>query len=278
MFVGCKNVMISRNGETVDNREKFEAGAFAMIIVRNTPQLAGVEVLGDRLDYERLYEALHTVVGTENEMPDFSCAGTRVLGICYDLRHALQGDREIEFVDNGLDAGMKKQLAVLAPDKNVYLKIRVLWPELLFGMMAINDLIRLYAVKRARRSYDRMLDKSLVWDEAVAVCRLFQSAVAGCLRQTVPAAAFARMNNLMNRDYPWMEFYTRQYVDLLNVRYIGMDRDKRLKSLPVIAKRLAEQGTEYRQLTTAVKEAARRYQATADSIEPMEDYPEQFEW
>lgn len=249
-----------------------------MIWVRNTPQLAGVEVLGDRLDYERLYDALHTVVGAENEMSAFACAGTRVLGICYDLRHALQGDREIEFVDNGLDAETKKRMSVLAPDKNVYLKIQVLWPEMLFAMMAINDLIRLYAAKRARRSYDRMLDKNLVWDEAVAVCRLFQSAVAGCLRQTVPAAAFARMNNLMNRDYPWMEFYTRQYVDLLNVRYIGMDRDKRLKTLPVMAKRLAEQGTEYRQLTAAVREAAHRYQAAADDIEPPEDYPEEFDW
>ncbi len=29
---------------------------------------------------------------------------TRVLGVCYDVRHAYQGDREIELVDNGMTA------------------------------------------------------------------------------------------------------------------------------------------------------------------------------
>ncbi|MDS1030870.1 hypothetical protein RDV78_10490 [Bacillota bacterium LX-D] len=70
--------------------------------------------------------ALHTVVGNEDKFFNYDSARARILGFCYDIRHALMGDREIEFVDNGIDEEKKKRLSVLAPDKNVNLKIYVL--------------------------------------------------------------------------------------------------------------------------------------------------------
>ena len=125
-----------------------------MVYVKNTPNNTGVAVYGDYMDFENLYEALHTVVGDEDEFVGFEAARTRVLGVCYDIRHALMGDREIEFVDNGMDEEKKRRMSVLASDKNVYLKIYVLWPEILFVTMALNDFIRLYARKKAKKSYE----------------------------------------------------------------------------------------------------------------------------
>jgi hypothetical protein len=74
-----------------------------MIFLKNTPKHTGVTIYGDYMDFENLYDALHEIVGDENEFPRFHSARIRVLGVCYDLRHALMGDREIEFVDNGID-------------------------------------------------------------------------------------------------------------------------------------------------------------------------------
>jgi hypothetical protein len=45
-----------------------------------------------------------------------------------------------------------------------------------------------------------------------------------------------------------------------------------------MAKRLAEQGEEYRQLQAAVKAAARNYNTSEDNIKPPDDYPEDFQW
>ena len=249
-----------------------------MIFVKNTPNNTGVAIYGDYMDFENLYEALQTVVGNEDEFVTYDAARIRVLGVCYDIRHALIGDREIESVDNGMDDEKKRRMSVLAPDKNVYLKINVLWPEMLFVTMALNDFIRLYARKKAKKSYDFMLDKQNIWDEAIALVRFFQAAVVKCIKETVSEASFSRMMNLMNKDYTWFDGYTRQYLDILNCRFIDMDSEKRLKSIPIMTKRLAERGEEYQQVRAEVAATAREYNTYEANIKPPVDYPEDIEW
>ena len=85
-----------------------------MIFAKVTPNYTGIAIYGDFLDFENLYEALHTVVGTEEDYVSYESARIRVLGVCYDIRHALMGDREFEFVDNGMDEDMKRRMSVLA--------------------------------------------------------------------------------------------------------------------------------------------------------------------
>lgn len=249
-----------------------------MILIKNTPNNTGVAIYGDYMDFENLYEALHSVVGDEDEFAAYDAARMRVLGVCYDIRHALMGDREIEFVNNGMDEEKKRRMSVLTPDKNVYLKIYVLWPEMLFVTMALNDFIRLYARKKAKKSYDVMLDKQNIWDESIAMVRVFQVAIVKCIKETVSEASFSRMMNQMNKDYTWFDGFTRQYLDILNCRFIEMDSEKRLKSIPTMAKRLAECGEEYKQIKDEVAAAARYYNTYEDNIKPPVDYPEDFAW
>lgn len=98
-----------------------------MICAKNTPNNTGIAIYGDLIDFENLYEALHNVVGDEDELLGYYSARIRVLGLCYDIRHALMGDRDYEFVDNGLDEDKKRRMEVLTLDKNMYFKIYVLF-------------------------------------------------------------------------------------------------------------------------------------------------------
>ncbi|WP_134702997.1 hypothetical protein [Ammoniphilus sp. YIM 78166] len=249
-----------------------------MIFAKNTPNNMGIAVYGDYLDIEELYEALHAIVGEEEEYPAYETARLRVLGVCYDMRHALMGNREMEFVENGLDDEKKKWLGVIAPDKNIYLKFHVFWPEMLFVLMALNDFVKLYARKNAKKSYDVMVDKRNIWDPSIAMVRVFQSSVIKCIKETVSDASFPRMMNLMNKDYTWFDHYATQYVDILNCRFMDMDKDKRIKSIPTMAKRLAEFGDEYQQVKNHVFVVAREYNCPISAIRPNVEYPEEFEW
>lgn len=249
-----------------------------MIYIKNTPNNTGVAIYGDYPDFENLYEALHAVVGDEDEFVAFDAARLRILGVCYDIRHAIMGDREIEFVDNGMDDDKKRRMSALAPDKNVYIKIYALWPEMLFVVMALNDFIRLYARKKANKNYDILFDKQNIWDESIAMVRVFQAAFMKCIKDTVSEASFRRMMNFMNKDYTWFEGYTRQYLEILNCKFIAMDKEKRLKNIPIMAKRLAERGEEYKRIKAEVAAAARHYNTYEDNIKPPVDYPEDFEW
>ena len=103
----------------------------------------------------------------ENENIIYESAMNRVMGVCYDLRHALMGDRDIEFVDNGMDYDKMKWFSKVCSDKNVYYRIEILWPELLFVMISLKDFVKLYALKKSKMRYDAMLYKENIWDSAI---------------------------------------------------------------------------------------------------------------
>lgn len=249
-----------------------------MIFVTNTPNNAGAAIHGDFKDFETLREALYSIVGDDDDFPGFSPSRTRVLGICYDLRHATMGDRNIEFVDNGMDEYKMKNLATIAPDKNAYFVINTLWPEMLFVMMALNDFIRLYVKKHVKSSYREILDFHVIWDNNISQVRMLQSAVCNCLRETVSEASFTRIIHLLNKDYTWLEGYAEQYVDFLNIKFLEMDKDTRLKRIPTIAKRLSEEGTEYRMIKDEVYHAAIKNNCQIDDIRLSMEYPENIDW
>ncbi len=251
-----------------------------MIFAKNTPNNTGIAIYGDFIDFENLYEALHKVVGEENEFVGHYSARIRVLGVCYDIRHALMGDREYEFIDNGLDEDKKRRMEVLAPDKNMYLKIYVLWPEMLFVMIALNRFLELYANKLAKTKYSINLyaEAKVIWDSTVAQVRMLQSAVTECLKETISETASTRLLNVMNGRYVYTARYITQYLDVLNVRFINMDNEKRLKNITILAKRIVEHDKEYRALEADLKEEARRRNCSVNDLRLAIDYPEEIEW
>ncbi|XEC95713.1 hypothetical protein AB6A23_03820 [Paenibacillus tarimensis] len=82
----------------------------------------------------------------------------------------------------------------------------------------------------------------------------------------------------MNKDYTWFENYTWQYLDILNCRFLEMDNEKRLKNIPVIAKRLAERGEEYTRIRKEIQAAAIMYGTHVDNIKEPSEYPEIIIW
>jgi hypothetical protein len=249
-----------------------------MIYIQNTPNNTGVSIYGDHMDFDNLYNALFKITGEEGEKDGYQGACLRVLGLCYDIRHALMGDREIEFVDNGMDKEKSKRMGILAPVKNLYMKINVLWPEILFVTMTLNDLIRLYAKKQSKKIYDQVLDKKNIWDPNIATVRMFQAEIAKCLKEIVTEATYNRVISTMNGDYPLVRAYCTQYIDFLNISFLDMSKEKRLKSISTMARRIAERDEGYRELKEQVYEAAKRSECAVDDIGMSEMYPEEVEW
>lgn len=249
-----------------------------MIQVKNTPNYTGVTISGDFNDFETLYDSLHEIVGEEGEWDSYKGARLRVLGVCYDIRHALMGNREVKFVENGLDQDKMKYLSIVASEKNIYLSFNVLWPELLFVTMALNDFIRLYARKQAKGNYNAMADYRNIWDFTIVTVRNFQAAIANCMKVTIPETSISRVFKLMNPDYSWFDHYATQYVDELNCKFIDMNVEKRLKNITIMAKRIAEKGREYQALKEAVLAAARKYNCHMTEIRTSIEYPEIIEW
>ena len=75
-----------------------------------------------------------------------------------------------------------------------------------------------------------------------------------------------------------MDRYITQYLDILNERFIKMNKEKRLKNLSIIAKRIVERGREYRDLESELIEEAKQNNCPVDDLRLELDFPEDIEW
>ena len=243
-----------------------------MLQINNTPHYAGVTVAGDYQDLDELYEALHLIVGEEDELPAYDSVRLRVLGVCYDIRHSMMGDRGAITVPNGFDRERARYMPIIAPETNVYLTFEVMWPELLFVSFSLNDFIELYE-KRSNTH---------PWDPTIIAVRKFQGAVARCLQETLSESKFGHIKKYIR---PWMNYsyglysnYPTQYVDQLNTKFLKMKPEKRLANISIMAKRVGELDHHYMDAREAVRIAARELNVPVSEIRFNEEYPEDFEW
>lgn len=262
-----------------------EIGGANMITIKNTPNLTGITISGDLNDLYHLVEAFHdiTIDDDSEKHQQYIDISIRVLGLCYDIRHAYQGDREVELVDNDMTEDKMKWHSIIAPTNNIYYSCNYLYPEMFFVMLALNALIKLRIsdLTKTKYIYKEALANKVIWDKAIATIRLFQAEFVACVKNTFTEATFARWINVMNDDYISIEDIAGQYIDLLNINYINMSKEKRLKNLSPIAKRIAEysRNKDHQEIKDVVTDAAKDYGCNPSAIKLQGiEYPEDFEW
>ena len=74
-----------------------------MLKVKLTENYTGVIISGDYDDLDYLYDSIHYFIKEEEESIGDYCLKNHIYAFLYDLRHAYQGDREYELVDNSLN-------------------------------------------------------------------------------------------------------------------------------------------------------------------------------
>ena len=75
-----------------------------MISAKPTENFAGITIEGDHDDFYEIMESIYRMTGIEDSYDDYYWSvKNRLLGVCYDIRHAFMGDRAIKLVDNGVD-------------------------------------------------------------------------------------------------------------------------------------------------------------------------------
>ena len=82
-----------------------------MLEVEMTPNLLGFKISGDYDALNELYDAIWELTIADDDFPDDErmrgseneqIMSTRLLALCYDIRHAYQGSRGIELVGSGM--------------------------------------------------------------------------------------------------------------------------------------------------------------------------------
>ncbi len=239
-----------------------------MLAIQSTEQLTGVRVSADYWDLDELINAIYKVTGDENKYYDYQGPRLRILSVCYKLRHAMLGEHHLEFVSNGLNKNVLTQQELIFPNKNVYFATEILWPEIIFSAIALNDFIDLH----------QKLNNAAMWNNEIAIIRKFQAAIADCLEQEVNEEDYMVFLRMLHTKNPLTFRFATQYVDVLNLEYIQLSKEERKAHLAAFAVRLLVEDPEYVALKAHLMEAAIATKQALHAIQIQLNYPEEILW
>lgn len=239
-----------------------------MLTIQPTEMLTGFRISGDYWDIDSLLTAIYEVTGDENRYFDFQGARNRILHVCLELRKATKGERNIEFVTNGIHKGLEKEKEMLAPKKNVYFSVEILMPELIFTAIALNDFIRLH---------QEMIDPSM-WNIHVATIRKFQATVAVALEELLEEEHYTVFLQMLHAKQPFYFRYATQYVDLLNIEYLHLSLEERKSHMSAYALRLLMEDDSYIALKEQLMTTASITKHAVHELDLTIKYPETIVW
>ncbi|MFH5835599.1 DUF6904 family protein [Proteiniclasticum sp. C24MP] len=260
-----------------------------MLTIENTKKLTGVTISGTHDDLYELYHAIENVLGPEDQG---DLTSLRILAVCYDLRHCFMGDRDIEFVDNGYDEELQKYFGEKHPGTNVHFSVDILWLDVMFAALALDDAIKRYAndrtfnlmMKNAGMEEDQKQYYFMTRYEDIALVRLFQEKVWKAFRDATGEAAFKRLykkakeTECYNSSFRYSGFCAH-YIDELQMKYLYAEPEKRKKLLATLVRKMIVLGEDYYQLHHEVSSYA-----LENGVDPSQvrlkgvDYPEHLEW
>ena len=260
-----------------------------MLNVTNTERLMGVTISGTYDDLNQIYTAIERVIGPEES---YELTILRILAVCYDLRHCFMGNREIELVDNSYYKEKQKYHGIIHSGTNVHFKVNINWIQIIFVILALDDYIKLYGDDK---NFNKIMKKSEVSAkqkeyyklrrfEDIALVRLFQEKVWKAFREACGDAAYKRLYNkakandkdLFNCGY--LDFCTH-YLDVLEIKYIYSDVEKRKKLLATLTRKIIVPGEDYYKVYDEVSSFATENNITKDKVIYRNiQFPEHIEW
>lgn len=219
-----------------------------MLEVSMTPNLLGIKLSGDYDDLDVLYDAVWAVARTEDK--DFNLIGTeserimktRLLALCYDIRHAYQGDRNIELVDSFIRPEAMQELKIAGLGKNVRYSVEILYPEAVFEIICLSYLVDIRKAELQKRvNYRPEYPESyrIVFDPVINLLRHYQSCVLGAIQVEATPNLYARICKQIGEEFFGISTMYTQWLDIINYDWWSMTKAQRKKGLGTVVRDIA---------------------------------------
>ncbi|MBQ8138275.1 MAG: hypothetical protein IJ195_02330 [Lachnospiraceae bacterium] len=256
-----------------------------MLTAKPTEKLTGVTIEGSYDDLYELVESIYRMSGLEDDYADlYWSVKNRLLGVCYDLRHAYMGDREIIVSDNEEWETMKGIRNF--PKKQVRYAVNILFPEAVFVAISVQEMFvfsrRYYGNHKTAhdggtkpytcRYSEYLKDKANI--------EMLSGAILSALADVITEDELEMIMKPLDRGYSdcFMK-YAVQYLDKCNIEYLKTPIEKRKDKLRNITKRLIKQPDAYRNMKRGLEYAALKYGCSIHELhDPDLEYPEEVEW
>ena len=259
-----------------------------MITIKPTEHLVGINVQGDYYDFEGFVDAVHRLTGIwpeEDYSDPYYASCNRLLGICYDIRHAYQGNRDILVRDNGLNREVMKWHKLIMSEQTVYYSVNILFPEALF-VASTSEKLLAYAKRYYGKTGKKLKEKENwpiyhEYNQYVRDCatiRNFVGQVWGALGDVIGEVG---LENILNAQCSYESYthYAAQYIDEMDIALIKTKPEKRAGKLKTMAKRIINPDYTYYQVHREVAACAAEYGCSIHEVhDPKLEFPDEIEW
>lgn len=255
-----------------------------MIQAKVTKNLTGITIQGDYDDFNDLVNAIYRMTGVDsNESGLYDEVKMRLLGLCYDIRHAYMGDREVVLKDNALNEDLKEEMGIKNCNQNIYYSVNVLYPEALFLALAVPNMFiccKYYYGKRDERDQEfKVFSSNSDYLKDKALLTLLSAIIFQSLEEVIGSDTFNKVYKLIENSREYYMHYVTQYVDYCNLEFLKTDNDKRKDKLIDITKKFIKPSKEYQKMEKKIKEYAQKYQIPIYEVEDDNlKYPNEIEW
>ncbi|MDO4384177.1 MAG: hypothetical protein Q4C18_06770 [Eubacteriales bacterium] len=260
-----------------------------MIIAKPTKNLTGITLEGEFDDFYEIVDCIYRMTGVSDSYDDpYWGVKNRLLGICYEIRHAYQGDRNVILTENGVYKELMKQNSMILPQNNVHFSVEILFPEAVFVALSVSELYvfghRYYKSRATKREEDRGLRTSrysnYVRDQALL--DLLSATILQALADVIGDDELEKLLKYRTRSYDMDDLflhYVTHYIDKCNIEYLKTVPEKRKDKLRNIAKRIVQKPASYEKMKMELEYAAQEYDCSIYELcDPKLEYPENIEW
>ncbi len=255
-----------------------------MLQTKPTEHLMGVTIQGDYNDFSDLVDSIYSMTGLEVD-PSHYYYGVknRLLGLCYEIRHAFMGDREIVLQDNGMNSDKMKWHEMITPTSNVYYSVNVLFPEAIFVAAAVPKMCNLSWGKYGSNAKRAELDTSPVpyvnYLRDQANLNVLSAGIWQALAEAIGNDEFEKIHRLYERTDELFINYVTHFIDKCNIELYKTEVDKRKDKLKNIAKRIVRKPQAYISMEQDLRYYAIEYKTSIYELhDPKLEYPEEIEW
>lgn len=254
--------------------------------MKPTENLTGITIKGDYHDFYDLVDSIYRITTEEEDIIDpYYGVKLMLLGLCYDIRHASMGDREVELIKNGMNEEKMEWLKIDTPTKNVYYSVNVLFPHAIFLATAVPELYyeayKFYGTEAKRKGIvgDLPSFKFSQYKRDVANLDVLCAGIWEALGEAIGEDELKKIIRLKELEVENFEDNMIHYIDKCNIELIKTEPEKRKTKLKNIAKRIVKRPRTYYSLEEDLFEASRLYNASVyDLRNPEHDLPENWEW
>lgn len=209
-----------------------------MFDVQMTPNLLGIKISGAYDDLDQLYDSVWDLCLTDDDYEsgrkatvDELIMCNRLLALCYDLRHAYQGSRNIEVVPGDVSQEAAEWQGIEIPDKRVVLSVEVLYPEAMYELLVLD-----YLITRRHRQEKCDVDH----EKSVSMVRLYLAKLLDAVGKVASKGRFSRIRKIVSLGVWNLPAMYTQWVDILDCDYGMMSKKQRSEALSTIVRDLAE--------------------------------------